>query len=546
MNKNASKIKVLDCTFRDGGYYNQWYFAPKTVARYLSCIATSGVEIMEVGLRLPTQKSFCGPFAYSTDEYLNELPLPSGVEVGVMINAKDFIGANTKALVNAAFKNQKDSPVSLVRIAAHFKELEASAAVVESLAKLGYRIGFNLMQSTGKSPEELAKAARQVEDWKAVACLYFADSFGNMKPQTIKQTVSALRDGWSGDLGIHTHNNMGLALSNSLEAIECGVNWIDSTILGMGRGAGNTATEHLLLELSSAGMTRYNPQSLFPLVLEDFKQLQSTYEWGPSLLYYLSAAYNIHPTYVQELLSSNNRQSQHILDSLEYLRESGAASNYNEKSLARSLFGPSSSSSGNWSAKSLKHHGEVLIVGPGPAASEHQHGLVTFALARNLTVLSTNTTSLLPSALVTAHVACHHTKLFLDFDRYKSLGKPVILPLGMVPDHAKETLANVEVWNYGLALDENVKALQANETSCTIPTNLVAGYAIAIAVASGAKKIFLAGFDGFGPADSQHIAMQNLLNGFKQSYSEIEILSITPTSYDLNQGSVYEPARPHR
>ena len=80
--------------------------------------------------------------------------------------------------------------------------------------------------------------------------LYFADSLGNMREEDIIKTISLLRNNWFKDLGIHTHNNKGLALSNTLVALRNGVNWVDSTVRGMGRGAGNAETEILLSELN--------------------------------------------------------------------------------------------------------------------------------------------------------------------------------------------------------------------------------------------------------------------------------------------------------
>jgi 4-hydroxy 2-oxovalerate aldolase len=544
MNSSAS-LKILDCTFRDGGYYNNWYYEPNTVKRYLSSVVAAAVDIVEIGFRFPAQKSFCGPFAYSTDEFLRTLEIPGSLTVSVMINAKDYLPTSTqissRLLIREAFAQRKGSPVGIVRIAAHFKEIDACAEMVEELASLGYRIGFNLMQATGKTSIELRDAAKLIASWKHVEVLYFADSFGNMKPLQIKEMTEALRAGWQGELGFHAHDNMGLGLSNSLEAIRHEVTWIDSTILGMGRGAGNTQTENLLVELVSQGCDRYKPEALFALVLEDFTALKNQYAWGSNLLYYLSAAYCIHPTYVQELLFDNNRDSQHILDSLEYLRTSKLATSYDSKRFARSLYGSSVGAEGKWNAKTLCHSGEVVIVGPGAGAKEHQHAINAFLKLSKSLVLVTNIVDIVNRDAVTAHIACHHTKLMLDYDRYKTLGKPIILPESLVPEHSKASLRDVEVWDYGLKVNEELDHVSVFDNYCELPSNLVAGYALAIAIASGAKIVFMAGFDGFGSADPRHIEMQMILDHFKQSYPKTRFIAITPTTYKMEHGSVYSP-----
>ena len=96
----------------------------------------------------------------------------------------------------------------------------------------------------------------------------------------------------------HGQNNKGRALSNSLYAVKNGFDWIDGTILGMGRGAGNTETEYLLTELGG-----YRVDEIYELVTK-FMPLKKKYGWGTNLFYYLGAENNIHPSYIQKLLAT--------------------------------------------------------------------------------------------------------------------------------------------------------------------------------------------------------------------------------------------------
>ena len=84
-------IKLLDCTLRDGGYYNNWDFDQNTVDQYLKSVSNSLIDIVEIGFRFLPKKTFYGPFAFSTDDYLNQLALPDGPVYGVMVNGKEFI-----------------------------------------------------------------------------------------------------------------------------------------------------------------------------------------------------------------------------------------------------------------------------------------------------------------------------------------------------------------------------------------------------------------------------------------------------------------------
>ena len=91
MNENIKKIKILDCTLRDGGYYNNWDFDPQVVKRYLKSVNEASIDIVELGFRALPQPKFMGPHKYTTDDYIETLQLPNGPEYCVMIDAKDFL-----------------------------------------------------------------------------------------------------------------------------------------------------------------------------------------------------------------------------------------------------------------------------------------------------------------------------------------------------------------------------------------------------------------------------------------------------------------------
>ena len=95
--------------------------------------------------------------------------------------------------------------------------------------------------------------------------IYFADSLGSATPESIEDIVNALKINWTGKLGIHAHDNRGLALSNTIKAMECGVEWVDSTITGIGRGPGNAKTEELIIERNKELFKDNNNLNLVPL-----------------------------------------------------------------------------------------------------------------------------------------------------------------------------------------------------------------------------------------------------------------------------------------
>ena len=235
------EIKILDCTLRDGGYYNQWDFDISLVQKYLHSVKQAKIDIVELGFRFLHQKKFVlGPFAYSTDDFLNSLSLPSNNSYAVMINASELIdyAKGIEAAVNLLFTDKKNSPVDIVRIATHFKELEQCKEIAKNLNKLGYRVFLNIMQITLLDSKTISEMSSDVRKWDLIEVLYFADSLGNMESESVSMIVDSISKEWVNEIGIHTHDNKNQALSNAMTAIESGVSFVDATILGMGRGAG--------------------------------------------------------------------------------------------------------------------------------------------------------------------------------------------------------------------------------------------------------------------------------------------------------------------
>ena len=167
-----------------------------------------------------------------------------------MVNISELISNSldfSKAL-KILFKEKKKSKIHFVRLATHFNELDHAVKICKILKDKGYFVGINLMQITEQTQENIITASKKVKKAQP-DILYFADSLGAMLPNDVLKYIDYLKVHWDGELGIHTHNNLGNAINNSIRAMDLGVQWVDSTITGMGRGPGNTETEYLLIEM---------------------------------------------------------------------------------------------------------------------------------------------------------------------------------------------------------------------------------------------------------------------------------------------------------
>ena len=157
--------------------------------------------------------------------------------------------------------------------------------------KAGFEVGLNIMYlSEWDQYDDFFDQFKGIENH--IDYLYMADSYGAVLPDYIVKTVKKLKSITSVKLGYHGHNNLEMGLINALKAIEHGVEIIDASITGMGRGAGNLKTELLLTYLAAENLKEVNFEHLDALV-NQFEGLQATYQWGNNLAYMVSGANSI-------------------------------------------------------------------------------------------------------------------------------------------------------------------------------------------------------------------------------------------------------------
>lgn len=528
---------LLDCTLRDGGYYNAWDFSEDLIHEYLEAMQTAGVDIVELGLRSLKNQGFQGPCAFTTDEFIRGLTIPAGLTVGVMINGSELVGnvPQVEALGRLFPNDAANSPVELVRIACHVHEFANSLPAVTWLKARGFKVGFNLMQVADRTEEEVKALAREAKAYPLDA-LYFADSMGSMNPDQAAQIIQWMRTEWEGPMGIHTHDNLGLALSNTLRAIDEGVTWVDATVTGMGRGPGNARTEELAIELAERRDKQVSMVPLMALLRKHFKPMQEHYGWGTNPYYYLAGKYGIHPTYIQEMLSDSRYDEEDVLAVIEHLRvEGGKKFSLNTLDAARHFY--RGEAKGSWSPKQAFEGRDVLLLGTGPGVARHRKALERYIRQEKPLVVALNTQSAIDAELIDLRVACHPVRLLADCEAHAKLPQPLITPLSMLPDDVRASLADKEVLDYGLKVVPNTFIF--GNTSCAAPTSLVVAYALAVVSSGNANKVVMAGFDGYGADDSRSQEMHQLFEQYMATEQAVNLVAITPTRYGLHTESVY-------
>ncbi len=239
-----AKIFLTDTTLRDGSHTVSHKFSPDDVKKIALALDTAGIDIIEVGHGDGLTGSTVN---YGFGDY-------DDFEI---VKAASSVVKNSKLAVLLIpgigtvedLKKAQGCGATAVRVATHVTEADVSAQHIKAAKKMGlFTVGF-LMMAHMSSVDTIVEEAKKMESYGADV-IYCTDSAGAMLPVNVKEKISALVQNLSIPVGHHSHNNLGLAIGNSLAAIEAGATYIDGSLSGLGAGAGNTATDVLVAVLN--------------------------------------------------------------------------------------------------------------------------------------------------------------------------------------------------------------------------------------------------------------------------------------------------------
>ena len=523
-------IDVLDCTFRDGGYYTNWDFEEEIVNRYLKALERLGINLVELGFFSNIASDYRGPHYYSRSGLLDRVSIPNTIRVGVMINASEF----STFVDHADFEqmlSKLDDRLSFVRLACHHHELDMMHAVVPILNRAGLDVGINLMKME-EAPPKLLKQLVEVASNYAVKWLYLADSFGSCTPSMVQSKFKSLREfGWSGLMGFHAHDNCGLAMTNVFAAIDGGVGLVDSTVLGMGRGPGNVKTEQLAaamrLNKGVSGESSEDFLGLYELIEDYFRPLQERKKWGSSIPYAVSALAKIHPSFGQEMI----RQSYppvSVISSLVRIGNEGGA--YSKDIL--DCFGGERTSSINLHGKGagdlrrMIKGGIVVIVGSGESSCSSAQ--LEVIKNRGGYVIGLNIPGAVSPELCDLLAVSQPVRLDQVLKFNPGANEPPLL----LPEAVGSLEQSSRLIKYGLELSETVVI---RESGCLIPETVVVAYALSFAISCWPSEILMVGVSGFGLDHEEHHRTQRVLKALFESAAQENILVCTAgsNSFDL-------------
>lgn len=289
---HRSEIRVLDCTIRDGGLMNNHQFEDRVVkAVYDACVA-GGIDYMEIGYRASRKNIKFGEhgcWKYCQEEDIRRIVGENATPLKLSIMADAG-----KCDYREDIPSKQESVVDLVRVACYVHQVPLALDMLKDARDKGYETTVNLMAVTSVGDCEL-DAALEILATSEAQAIYVVDSFGALYPtQTRRLVQKYLQHAKAGgkEVGIHAHNNLQLAYANTIEAIALGSNYLDATMAGLGRGAGNCPMELLLGLLRDP---QYQLRPVLQCVAETVEPLRHDLGWGFDLPYMLTGLYNLHP-----------------------------------------------------------------------------------------------------------------------------------------------------------------------------------------------------------------------------------------------------------
>lgn len=511
--KEKEPLKILDCSLRDGGYYTNWDFSSNFLEAYLKRLEQLPVDYIELGYRSKPLPGYAGAFFYCPDYILQKVKTRTSKKLAIILNEKDVAPADLDALLLPC-----KGIISLIRIAVAPEKLSASLALVEKIKEMGFEVSLNVMYfSTWKLEAAFLKEIKKFEGLLDV--FYLVDSYGGAFPEQVKKTMTAIRSETSLELGFHAHNNLELALSNTLTAIDSGAVIVDSTVLGMGRGAGNLKTELLLTTLQSQGIVQVDYDELSKLV-NLFSGLLEKYQWGTNLAYMVSG--------------SNSLPQKDVMAQI-------AKRFYSLNSIVRGIRNRSEGIEDNVQLPQLRPERDfeaAVIVGGGPTGTAHaeavKHFLSTQSNACMIHASSKNAGAYRDVEQQQFHclVGNEGHRLEKVYEHLDKSDKIAVLPpyprtMGTyIPDALKDKAYQLKEISFSKMHSESVTAL-----------------AIETALKLKVQRIYFVGYDGYDEAVSgsemelftENEAIFELLDS-----RGIQACAITPTKYNrLKQESVF-------
>lgn len=484
-----NRVRVLDCTLRDGGYCNQWEFGFENTKKIIGGLVEAGIDIIECG------------FLANNIGYQKDVTIYTDLAQIAAVIPQDRNGKLFVCMVNYGeyhldlLPDYDGSSVDGIRVAFHKKEMAAALEFCKGVKAKGYQVFVQAMVSLNYTDEEFMELIRRSNALVPYA-FYIVDSFGVMKKKDLTRLFYMVEHNLKENIhiGYHSHNNMQLAYSNAQALVDIQTKRsliLDSSIFGMGRGAGNLNTELFVEYMNDNIGTEYRLKPLLTIIDEVLNNYYQSNYWGYSLPNYLSAAHNCHPNYASYLddkktLTVENMDE--IFSMMDEDKRSGFDKKYIEELYLRYMANGRIYGERIFEIRRILEGKRILIIAPGKSIDEEKDKVLACAAMEDVVSISVNFD----------YHHCDTDFIFLsNLRRFRELStekrSKMIVTSNIPADGVYLKVKYAELLN-------NIEAVKDNAGMMLVK----------YLMKMGVNEILLAGFDGYSYDISQNYADQQV------------------------------------
>ena len=488
-----SNIKVLDCTLRDGGYINNWNFGEKNIKKIIKNLILAKLDFVECGFLKPLtfdkEKTF-----YTTYNFLENI-LPENyknTKFTLMINYGEY------PLENLPICNNKNIALRIV-----FKKSEKENAILycKELINKNYNVFVNPMHTNTYSSTELLELIEMVNKINPKG-FTIVDTTGAMKEKDILTTFYLVDANLNKNIALcfHSHNNLQLSFSNAqclMKVCKDRELIIDSTVFGMGRGAGNLCTELLTQYINDNYNGNYDIIPILKIVDEQINPIFAKTPWGYSVPYYLAATNHCHPNYAKYLVDKQTVPVEFINKLLKSIPDNKKSTF--DVNLIKQLYLDKFSNIIDDSKtveylKNLLINRKILILAPGKSLKDEKTKLEDFINREKPSIISLN---FIPEQYKENLVFVTNMKRFTSLNDYS---RPLVASSN-IEDIPEQAL----ILNYSSYLNDSKMF------------DNVALMLLKLFIKIDIKSVSIAGLDGFSPVAVENYVSDDLINNAKVS-----------------------------
>jgi len=386
------KIKILDCTLRDGGYVNEWNFGEKTIKSIVRKLEKAKIDIIECGFLTATEHS--KDFSLFNDVTKIESVI-SKKNKNVMHVAMLALGKNEMHPSQLVKNNGKG--IEGIRLTFHKHEITEAVQWAREIITKGYEVFMQPVGLVAYSDFELLDLVQKINELQPYA-FYIVDTLGSMHSNYVSHVFYILDENLKEGIriGFHPHNNLQLAYANSQKLTRIQTKRtiiIDVSVYGMGRGAGNLPTELITQYINKNIMSKYEISDILDIYDEHISLIQQKYDWGYSIAYYIAASYVCHPEYASFLMNKQTLTMKDI-ENIVFSIPKEERCLYN-KTIIEQLYLDYQNKKIDDSAvikkmTKLLETKSVLVLAPGKSLKKNYNQILEFTKKENSYVISVN------------------------------------------------------------------------------------------------------------------------------------------------------------